>query len=389
MAMPAALARALEQLQPAADAPASDRLLYSGNRHEAVPRALFFDRRLTPLERNAWQLLRLQISPEGVASFRTYETLRPHLSAMPCGAQASHETIARALSILRLTRWLSLVQRRRDGASGRLLGNVYVLHDEPLTPFEAMHLDAEYLSLVSQALHHASASVQRVSVQVLQEIAEDPRLQDRILPSRLDALTQRAHGHLPADATYPQSESEEGIRDSEQGVRDSEEGISVTNPDSSPPSSDSEQGEISGENALLRNPNKDSTVRTVSMYKYVRTVPRTREATALRLPTPFLNLDEAQQSAALLALQPVELTQQQAILDEWAARCRGNSVRKPAGYLFGIIQKALRGEFHISTPPQRQHQSASPTAQSLPRTKADPEVAQAHLMRLREILRNS
>lgn len=34
-------------------APASDGFLYSGNRHESVPRALFLDTRLTPLERNA------------------------------------------------------------------------------------------------------------------------------------------------------------------------------------------------------------------------------------------------------------------------------------------------------------------------------------------------
>ena len=36
-------------------------------------------------------------------------------------------------------------------------------------------------------------------------------------------------------------------------------------------------------------------------------------------------------------------TQRQAVLDEWAARCGGSTVRNPAGYLFGIIQKALRG----------------------------------------------
>ncbi|WYX24939.1 STY4528 family pathogenicity island replication protein [Achromobacter xylosoxidans] len=178
-----ALAQALGDMQAATAAPApADRLLYSGTHHETVPRALLFDGRLTPLERNAWQLLRLQVSAEGVAAMRTYEQLRPHLASIPCGTQASHETIARALSVLRLTRWLSLVRRRRDPASGRLLGNVYVLHDAPLTPFEAMHLDAEYLGLVSQALRHASATVKRVSVQVLQEIAEDPLLQERTLP---------------------------------------------------------------------------------------------------------------------------------------------------------------------------------------------------------------
>src|SRR3989344_5697763 len=93
--------------------PAGDGFLFSGNRHESVPRALFLDRRLTPLERNAWQVFRLQLNDDGVTAFPTYDQLRPYLASMPCAAQASHETVARALTLLRLTRWLSLVRRRR------------------------------------------------------------------------------------------------------------------------------------------------------------------------------------------------------------------------------------------------------------------------------------
>ena len=49
--------RHLEPKEPAqGTAPSQDGFLYSGNRHESVPRALFLDRRLTPLERNAWQV---------------------------------------------------------------------------------------------------------------------------------------------------------------------------------------------------------------------------------------------------------------------------------------------------------------------------------------------
>ncbi|MBN0063291.1 hypothetical protein JTL66_34305, partial [Pseudomonas aeruginosa] len=153
--------------KPAPSAPAStpaqsptptsgDAFLFSGNRHETVPRKLFLDRRLTPLERNAWQVFRLMLNDDGVTAFPTYEQLRPWLASMPCAGQASHETVARALTLLRLTRWLSLVRRRRDPKTGRILGNLYVLHDEPLSPFEAMQLDADYLALVSQSLCHSA-----------------------------------------------------------------------------------------------------------------------------------------------------------------------------------------------------------------------------------------
>ncbi|NQB59708.1 STY4528 family pathogenicity island replication protein, partial [Pseudomonas aeruginosa] len=97
--------RHLEPKEPAqGTAPSQDGFLYSGNRHESVPRALFFDRRLTPLERNAWQVFRLQLNDDGVTAFPTYDQLRPYLASMPCAAQASHETVARALTLLRLTR---------------------------------------------------------------------------------------------------------------------------------------------------------------------------------------------------------------------------------------------------------------------------------------------
>ena len=164
--------RHLEPKEPAqGTAPSQDGFLYSGNRHESVPRALFLDRRLTPLERNAWQVFRLQLNDDGVTAFPTYDQLRSYLASMPCAAQASHETVARALTLLRLTRWLSLVRRRRDPKTGRIQGNLYVLHDEPLSPFEAMQLDPDYLGLVSQALTHAAKAVQVVGMNTLREIA--------------------------------------------------------------------------------------------------------------------------------------------------------------------------------------------------------------------------
>jgi hypothetical protein len=105
----------------------------------------------------------------------------------------------------------------------------------------------------------------------------------------------------------------------------------------------------------------------------------------LRLPERFLRLKDEQQAGALVALQQVDEAQRQAVLDEWAARCHNGAVRNPAGYLFGIIQKAIRGEFKAWA-----GESASPPpAPSAPPASrpADPEVARAYLAQLREALR--
>jgi hypothetical protein len=321
--------------------PASgDAFLFSGNRHETVPRRLFLDRRLTPLERNAWQVFRLMLNDDGVTAFPTYEQLRPWLASMPCAGQASHETVARALTLLRLTRWLSLVRRRRDAKTGRILGNLYVLHDEPLTPFEAMQLDPDYLQLVSQALGHSAKAVQIVGLHTLKEIGEDPMLAGRTLPSRLQVLAERlASQGVGAHESYPQ----------EDATHESEEGATslLRNPDD--PTSESEAGSKPAPDASLRNPKQARTVRSSRINEVRTTAQAQAQARALgdlQWPKRFAELKAEQQTGARVALQQVDAALRQAVLDEWAARCSNHGIRNPAGYLFGIIQRAIHGEFN-------------------------------------------
>ncbi len=370
-------------------APVSDGFLYSGNRHESVPRALFLDRRLTPLERNAWQVLRLQLQSDGVTAFPTYDQLRPYLASMPSAAQASHETVARALTLLRLTRWLSLVRRRRDPKTGRILSNLYMLHDEPLTPFEAMQLDPDYLGLVGQALTHAAKAVQIVGMNTLREIAEDPMLNGRTLPTRLQVLAQRMARNEWADASYPQAPVDHESEEGQDGLLRNLEG----------PSSESEAGLKSAPDGSLRNPKEDRTVR-MDRINQVRTVPRAKSLQHLRLPERLLRLKDEQQSGAMVALQQVDESLRQAVLDEWDARCRKSAVRNPAGYLFGIIQKAMRGEFKAwageggspSTPPAPPPRPAAPAPSAPPPPAPNGpgrEAARAYLAKLRSTLGDS
>lgn len=58
-------------------------IIFSGNPHETVPRKLLLDNRLTPLERNCWQVFRLLVNEDGVTAFPTYDQLRPYLGMNP------------------------------------------------------------------------------------------------------------------------------------------------------------------------------------------------------------------------------------------------------------------------------------------------------------------
>ena len=374
--------------QQLTDSVINDGYLYSGNRHESVPRALFLDCRLTPLERNTWQIFRLLLNRDGITAFPTYEQLRPYLANTP-GTKASHETVARALTLLRLTRWISLVRRRRDPKTGRMQGNLYVLHDEPLTPFEAMQLDPLYLELVSHALSHSSKVIQAGGQQVLLDISDDPRLKGCVLPTRLQILTQRLKDDFAE--TYPQ---EPPFHESEDGENGSEEGQNSLLRNGEALTSETEAGEKPTESGTLRMPKSDSTSTVLNNknIKEVRTVPRTCMRNDLSLPERFTTLKPEQQSGALTALAQLDVLQQQAVLDEWDSRCNSTSIRNPAGYLFGVIQKALRGEFKAwaglsepsepTTPPTR-----PPSPPPVPvQERTPPEEALKHIANIKKIL---
>src|SRR3546814_17326495 len=97
-------------------------------------------------------------------------------------------------------------------------------------------------------------------------------------------------------------------------------------------------------------------------------------------------LKHEQQSGALVALRQVDEALRQAVLDEWEARCCNSSVRNPAGYLFGIIQTAIRGEFKAwagdsaTVPPASRPPAPAPAPSAPP---VSPAVARAQLARLR------
>ncbi|USW03776.1 STY4528 family pathogenicity island replication protein [Pseudomonas pergaminensis] len=345
--------------------------LFSGQSHEVVPRRLLLDCRLTPLERNAWQVFRLMLQGQGVVTPR-YEDLQPYLSSVPYGASASRETIARVLTMLRLTRWLSLVSRGRDQLSGRLQGSLYVLHDEPLTPAEAMELDQDYLELVGHALDHATKAVRIVARHVLEEIRQDTNIDLGRLPTRLDSWgdhwTKQRLDKAPDEALH-----------------DSELGGDHPVRNRAGPRSDSEPGLNPHVSGTVRNPNAACTV----LKESICTVPRATPAVDnLHWPDP-LHLSPSERQAVTVTLNKLKPADRQAVLNEAGARCAAGSVRKPAAYLMGLIQRALKGDFHLWAGQAESLPMAEslPTPSRPPRKKGEPAsaLAQACLDELRQL----
>ncbi|SET64140.1 hypothetical protein SAMN03159512_02962 [Pseudomonas sp. NFR09] len=346
--------------------------LFSGLSHEVVPRRLLLDNRLTPLERNAWQVFRLMLQGQGVVTPR-YEDLQPYLSSVPYGASASRETIARVLTMLRLTRWLSLVSRGRDQLSGRLQGSLYVLHDEPLTPAEAMELDQDYLALVGHALGHATKAVRTVAQHIVEEIRQDTNIDQGRLPTRLDSWgehwTQQELDHATDAVLHDSERGEDALVRNRAGTR-----------------SDSELGLNASVSLTVRNPNAACTVLKESKC----TVPRATAAVDnLHWPTS-LHLSPSERQAIAVALNKLKPADQQAVLNEAGARCTAGGIRKPAAYLMGLIQRALKGDFRpwaSQAEPSNIAEPAPPAPSRPSRKKGEPasDLALACLNELRKL----
>ncbi|WP_262137736.1 STY4528 family pathogenicity island replication protein [Pseudomonas sp. Marseille-Q5117] len=346
--------------------------LFSGQSLEVVPRRLLLDHRLTPLERNAWQVFRLMLQGQGVVTPR-YEDLQPYLSSVPYGASASRETIARVLTMLRLTRWLSLVNRGRDQLSGRLQGSLYVLHDEPLTPAEAMELDQDYLQLVGHALDHATKAVRIVAQHIVEEVRQDTDIDQGRLPTRLDSWGEH----------WMQQGLDLATEDS---LHDSELGGDHRVRNRTGPRSDSEPGSNAPISGAVRNPNAACTV----LKESTCTVPRATPAVDnLHWPDP-LHLSPSERQAVAVALNKLKPADRQAVLNEAGARCAAGGIRKPAAYLMGLIQRALKGDFR----PWAGQTEPSPVAELPPTAPARPSrrqgepasaLAQACLNELRQL----
>ncbi|MBI6854664.1 hypothetical protein YA0002_17965 [Pseudomonas cichorii] len=350
-----------------------DGIVFSGNPHETVPRKLLLDDRLSPLERNCWQVFRLLINTDGVTAFPSYDQLRPYLGSAPAKS-ASRETIAKALTVLRLTRWLSLGKRVRDSLSGRVQGNVYILHDEPIGCVEAMEIDRDYMLLVGQSLGHANKSVRLVAEHAFNEFASDT---DRDLPTRIDVIAER----LTHQQTYHGAGQmpEFGIRTQqviEPSALSSDSELSKK-PALEIPNSLSSESELSlnpGVSHPVRIPNSYSTYTNTKDSVFKSFVPHEPTQSGLQLPESLNRLTAGQRQRALVAIDQVNPDIRQAVLNQWHHRVSNGEAKNPFGYLFSCVQMALKGEFNAAWKPpafEYQHVARPVTESPVPCARAN------------------
>ncbi|ERK11919.1 hypothetical protein in PFGI-1-like cluster [Serratia fonticola AU-P3(3)] len=331
-------ARIVQKAQSGAVTNEQSGLLYLGNVHDAIPRQLYMDNRLSPLDKTAWVMIRLYAQQNDGAVFPTHEELQFQL-ASPHSGKASRETVSRALLMLRLTGWLSLCKRVRDDG-GRVRGNIYAQHDEPLGLCDAEHFDPGWLDAVAQACQHGNKTIRLTALSVLSEIKQDTSMRHR--HSRIALIEARL--------SSPQSPQNLALRQQASSPKRSpgSETELSTNGGAALPSSESELSLETKGYDRVRNPNcyvrsftqgvKDTYVGASGKNDH-----RLRWSPVLIENLTTSDRDNAEPQ--LLAL-PNPLGQQ--ILDEVADRVGSGEIKNVMAYLLGTLKRARDGQFNAT-----------------------------------------
>jgi hypothetical protein len=162
----------------------ADRLLFMGNWHDAIPRALVLDPLLQSTDKCVYLLLRTYLSATGSTRMPSYDEIGELLNL-------SRGTLARSLHILRAARWITLCNALRDDSTGRFISNTYAIHDEVLSIQEAMVLDGRYIeALEDLEHHHKHQRVRRVAYAVLENLRNDLHQEEP------DQPLEQQYGHV-------------------------------------------------------------------------------------------------------------------------------------------------------------------------------------------------
>ncbi|POE09973.1 hypothetical protein BV924_18080 [Pectobacterium odoriferum] len=338
-----------------------------------TPTALMLDTRLTPLERNGWQVLRMLRTSDGLSSLASLGQLRRYLTSIPLGQKAGYETTWRVLVVLRLTGWISLLGQQRDPLTGHVLSEQYQVHEHPLPFDQASTLDPALSTLLHEATGHDNNQVARVAEHIQAALAQasdkddDSDGEGPTLPGRQDAPT------------------------------------SATPPDTHNTSPSARCAPVLPQNTGMPHITDDADP-TYSMYKYKNTTYRAREGQSVdnppALPPCLQRIAGRQKHDVLVALRRLPEEQRQDVLDELQARSQGGTVRNVIAYFFGLIRRVMAGEFRLwagprQTPPHpvksqpAPASAASDSATPAPEPvfqRASPDVALAHIDHLRSLL---
>nr|ABU44873.1 hypothetical protein [Aggregatibacter actinomycetemcomitans Y4] len=334
-------------------------LLFFGNQHETVPARLLFDPYLTARAKLAWQLIKYKAREFKAGLFPSYEVLGELLSDKTyADGKLSRKLVSQTLLLLRLTRWLTLCETVRN-EQGQVMGNVYLLHDEPMPIVETIQLNNDYLKLLESAVSHHDVAVRNVANHIIENLLSDDTQWHYI--SHIDWMSARFNEYQrriqeKSDTT---PEQQNYLNHIQQQVLSSHRELSKKTRELSQ-NSLSSQMELSkksqSSHTELSHQNTPNSLisgsvpkwNSVSQYStstgiYINTY-CTGNVAEIDWPTS-MTFSPLEKQAVAQTMKGLDLGLCKALLFEVEQRIAKGEVKKPQGYLMSMIQRAHRGDF--------------------------------------------
>ena len=315
-----------------------DGLLFLGNWHDAMPRLIFQDPVLQPVDTRIWGVIKIAAAGTGPTAFPTYKQIAKTANV------GSEATVARSMAILRAARWLSLCHRVRD-AQGRFRGNIYALHDEPLPLADALYLDQAYVQFLEQAQSHAHPQVRKIAAAVLGTIEEDLREGDGGIENVNPMYRrQEAIRTLQGEATRYFGFSSRQL----QNLKSVPEPTPLQKMKCGPPQN--LKSDCSSSCSYI---NKKTTTTTTAEVEQTDACTREAESGQEVLAFPA-SLTPNEHRLASMCLRNAPGAMHQDILDEMAGRLlsakrKNESIDNPVGYLAQLCKAARQGSFILTS----------------------------------------
>lgn len=390
-------------------------LVFAGNIHDAIPRQLMLDSRLSPFDKLAWMMIRLHAQQNSGAVFPTYDELQLQL-ATPHSHKASRETISRALLMLRLTGWLSLCHRVRDNR-GRIRGNIYMLHDEPVNAFDAETLDPRWMDVLEKSCYHKNKSVRSVAKTTLTALKTDATMRHQ--HTRMALIEQRLESEqTPTGLADKQRFILNGQTSKAHSVNNKKNRTQCKKPGSKIALSAKKGAETPGSKIELSSQTQSgSMVRKSNCYvrnSFTQSVKNTyvshdnQNSGNAQTPIPHCLPDKlvSEEDRAMLEIQLQALPKDIAdsIIRQLSQGVRAGTVRNPVGYTLQLLKSAREGRYNAIVPAEVYREkirkpksepgrvpSTNPlqkrvSAADIRRPKAAPEVALKYIQGIRRTL---
>lgn len=159
-------------------------VLFTGNHHDSSPRYLVVNQELSPVEKITWQVIRLTINDPS----RPGSTPRRAELASKINCSAPTLTVSR--NMLRIQRWMTLCKTVRR--QGRFVGDIYLLHDEPLSLNTTLQFDPQYVQFLESQVQSSTKRLREAAARALEDVealttSEEPVEKDLMI-NRLDRM---------------------------------------------------------------------------------------------------------------------------------------------------------------------------------------------------------